>query len=89
MLANAGNSYGGSWEQDDGSNGGRGGNGGAGGRGGHGGGGAGGASIGILLGGNSNPTLNAGTYSLGPAGAGGFSQGFPGPDGQKANTYRP
>ncbi len=89
VLANAGNSYGGSDEQDDGSNGGRGGNGGKGGTGGHGGGGPGGCSVGVLLGGTSNPQLTSISYQLGDAGAGGTSLGNNGPSGIQSNTYVP
>jgi hypothetical protein len=86
---NAGNNYGGGTEQDDGSNGGRGGNGGAGGRGGHGGGGAGGPVIGVLIGGDSTPTLTSNTFNLGTAGNGGSSDGNSSGPSLSANTHPP
>ncbi|HEY2935099.1 MAG TPA: hypothetical protein VGJ25_00780 [Gaiellaceae bacterium] len=82
----AGNPYGGTSEQDDGSNGGRGGHGGPGGDGGPGGGGAGGPSIGVVLFGGSTATLTGDTFQLGPGGAGGSSPGNSGPAGLQSQT---
>ena len=67
----AGNPYGGSSEQDDGSNGGRGGNGGKGGVGGTGAGGNGGPSIAIVLDGTSDAKIQNCLFSLGAPGSGG------------------
>ncbi len=88
-LYGAGNAYGGSGEQDDGSNGGRGGWGGDGGRGGHGGGGAGGPSIGVVRGGSSSASVSGNTYTLGSAGSGGYSRGTDGSSGRRQNSYTP
>jgi hypothetical protein len=85
-LPGAGNSYGGSAEQDDGSNGGRGGDGGAGGRGGHGGGGAGGPSIGIVCVGGSSRTGTGNSFTLQGGGSGGLSPGSSGPAGSTAQS---
>jgi hypothetical protein len=77
-----GNPYGGTSEQDDGSNGGRGGDGGSGGDGGAGGGGVGGPSIGVLVGGGAVlAPLSGDTFTIGAGGAGGSSPGH----GQAAN----
>lgn len=81
-----GNCYGGSNEQDDGSNGGRGGDGGDGGRGGHGGGGAGGPSVGILIGGSSTASFSDCVFTLGTGGIGGTSPGASGPNGAQEMT---
>jgi hypothetical protein len=75
--------------EDDSGAGGSGGTGGDGGRGGHGGGGAGGPSVGILVGGSSNPVLTGNSYNLGSAGLGGSSQGQSGARGTRANTHQP
>lgn len=89
VLSGAGNNYGGSSSQDDGSNGGRGGDGGGGGRGGHGGGGAGGPSIGIVIGGGSTPSIPGNSFIIGSGGAGGTSSGNPGSAGVSTNTFAP
>jgi hypothetical protein len=63
--------------------GGSGGDGGAGGRGGHGGGAGGGPSIGIVEAAAASTTVNANTFDLGTAGAGGSSSGNPGATGDR------
>jgi hypothetical protein len=88
-TSNVGNPYGGSSEQDDGSNGARGGAGGKGGDGGAGGGGAGGPSVGVLIGGGSTATIKKTTYTLGAGGAGGSSPGNPGAGGPAVATLTP
>ncbi len=65
--------------------GGRGGSGGAGGRGGYGGGGGGGPSIGVVKNGT-NADVAVVNFSLGNAGAGGFSSGSSGQAGHRTNT---
>ncbi|MBN2496851.1 MAG: choice-of-anchor D domain-containing protein [Deltaproteobacteria bacterium] len=89
VRTGAGNTYSSSGEQDDGSNGGRGGWGGDGGRGGHGGGGTGGASVCVLSGGSSSPSLSGNTYSPGSGGTGGSSAGHSGAAGRQQNVYSP
>ncbi len=81
----AGCPYGGSNEQDDGSNGGRGGTGGRGGRGGHGGGGGGGPSIGIFETAASTSTIANNTFITGNPGPGGSSAGQAGSTGEQAD----
>ena len=57
--------------------------------GGSGGGGAGGPSIGVLKGGSSDPFITGTGYNLGPAGSGGSSSGFDGPNGVQVPEYEP
>ena len=87
VASGAGSNYGGSSQQDDGSNGARGGRGGNGGRGGHGGAGGGGPTIGVARAvGGTYASTNT-TVTLGSVGVGGFSQVGSGTAGLSAALY--